>query len=137
MKVIVDTTVWSLALRRSRPDREVHRRLKTLIENQLVVMLGPIRQEVLSGYSQPARFRRLRDKLRYFSNEPIVDTDYVRAAELHNACRKKGIQGSHTDFLICACAVRLEASIYTTDRDFERFRAVLPIALYPATAQAR
>lgn len=132
MRVIVDTVVWSLALRRTQPDGEVRRHLKTLIENQRVVLLGPIRQEVLSGYSQPARFQRLRDKLGYFPNEPIFDEDYVQAAEFHNNCRIQGIQGSHTDFLICACAFRLGASIYTRDQDFQHFRAALPITLYPA-----
>ena len=94
------------------------------------MVLGPIRQEVLSGYSQPARFARLRDKLSFFPNEPILDQDYVRAAEFHNRCRKQGIQGSHTDFLICACAVRLGASIYTKDQDFLKFRKILPIMLF-------
>ena len=131
MKVIVDTVVWSLALRRSHPVEQVRRRLTSLIENQLVVLLGPIRQEVLSGYSQPAQFARLREKLSYFQNEPIVDEDYLRAAAFHNKCRRHGIQGSHTDFLICACAVRLGASIFTEDHDFLQFGAILPIALYP------
>ena len=131
MKVIVDTVVWSLALRRSHPEEEVRRQLTSLIEDQLVVLLGPIRQELLSGYSQPAQFERLRDKLSYFENEPIADEDYLRAAEFHNQCRRRGIQGSHTDFLICACAFRLGASIYTKDHDFLQFFSILPISMYP------
>lgn len=130
MKVIVDTVVWLLALRLSKPNQEVREQLTSLIEDQRVVLLGPIRQEVLSGYSRKNQFERLRDKLDYFENEPIVVEDYVRAAEFHNLCRKQGIHGVHTDFLICSCADRPEASIYTKDDDFERFRKILPISLY-------
>ena len=130
MKVIVDTVVWSLALRRSKPDEAVQQHLESLIEDQRVVLLGPIRQEVLSGFSDPEHFERLREKLNYFESEPILDEDYVRAAEFNNNCRRRGIQGSHTDFLICACACRLGALVYTNDRDFKHFRKVLPISLY-------
>lgn len=134
VKVIVDTSVWSLALRRSVPQEEVRRQLAGLIDDQRVILLGPIRQELLSGYSEKEKFELLREKLSYFENEPVQDEDYIRAAEFHNTCRLNGIQGSHTDFLICACAVRLEASIYTKDNDFERFRRVLPITLYQEPA---
>lgn len=130
MKVIVDTVVWSLALRRSDPYPDVRRELTGLIEDQRVIMLGPIRQEVLSGYSDKERFEQLRIRLEAFENEPILGDDYVRAAQYSNTCRVKGVQGSHTDFLICSCAVRLEAAIYTRDRDFERYGKMLPILLY-------
>ncbi|MFH1981421.1 MAG: hypothetical protein ABIL58_06240 [Pseudomonadota bacterium] len=62
----------------------------------------------------------------------IVDDDYIRGAEFHNSCRKQGIQGPHTDFLICACAHRLGASIYTKDQDFQEFSTILPISLFQA-----
>ena len=130
MKVIVDTVIWSLALRRSQPVEDVSRRLAWLIENQQVALLGPIRQEVLSGYSQRSQFVRLRDRLAQFENEPIEDDDYTLAAEYHNTCRQQGVQGSHTDFLICACASRMKAPIYTRDDDFAVFSAHLPISLY-------
>jgi hypothetical protein len=107
--------------------------LTALIEDQRVAMLGPIRQEVLSGYSDPKKFAALRDKLQYFENEPILDEDYIRAAEFHNTCRRRGIEGSHTDFLICSCACRLEAAIYTKDDDFKRYREALPVLLYDET----
>lgn len=130
MKVIVDTVVWSLALRRSDRNDDASRELTSLIEDQRVVLLGPIRQEILSGYSEDDKFERLRRQLSYFENEPILDNDYVRAAQYHNSCRGKGIQGSHTDFLICSCAFRLQASIYTRDGDFQHYSGVLPISLY-------
>ncbi len=130
MKVVVDTVIWSLALRRSGPHPDVQHALTDLIEDQRVILLGPVRQEVLSGYSDRRQFDRLRERLSAFENEPIVDEDYVRAAEYHNLCRKQGIQGAHTDFLICSCSVRLKSAIYTRDRDFELYADVLPITLY-------
>ena len=130
MKVIVDSVIWSLALGRSHPDEVITNELATLIQDQRVILLGPIRQEVLSGYSESSKFNLLKEKLSFFENEPILDQDYLQAAEFHNTCRAEGIQGSHIDFLICACAFRIEASIYTNDKDFINFSKVLPIALY-------
>lgn len=58
------------------------------------------------------------------------DADYEEGALFHNRCRSKGIQGSNTDFLICAVASRLSMSILTTDRDFDAYANFLPIALH-------
>ncbi|MAE71193.1 MAG: hypothetical protein CME06_12100 [Gemmatimonadetes bacterium] len=87
---------------------------------------------MLSGCSEQAKFERLGDKLSCFENEPMLDSDYVCAAEFHNTCRKAGVQGSHPDVLICACGYRVEASIYTKYKDFQRYREGLPISLYGA-----
>jgi len=66
----------------------------------------------------------------YFPNEPIIDEDYVIAAEFSNLCRQKGVQGSHIDFLICAVAHRLKISIFTGDKDFNLYHQLIPIDLY-------
>ena len=130
MNVIVDTVVWSLALRRKEPYPHIQKILKSLIEDQQALLLGPIRQEILSGYSNSTHFEQLKEKLSFFENEAIVDEDYVTAAEFNNLCRKRGIQGSHIDFLICAVAYRLEAVIYTKDKDFEHYAKHLPVNLF-------
>jgi len=93
-------------------------------------MLGPVRQEVLSGYSDKLRFNKLNNKLRYFENTKIIDGDYVQAAIFSNTCRSKGIQGSHIDFLICAVAFRLKLEIFTTDNDFSYYEKHIPIKLF-------
>lgn len=132
MGVLVDTCMWSLALRRVKPKEiEVARILTSLIEENRARIIGPIRQEVLSGYSDLSQFQKLRLKLTAFSNETIIDADYEMAAEYANICRSKGIQGSHTDYLICAVSVRLNLSIYTNDKDFLHYQKHLPISLYP------
>lgn len=131
MKVIVDTSVWSLALRRGRPDASATiQELQNLIQNHLVRMIGPIRQEILSGIRSESQFKKLRNHLKSFPDLPILTEDYVTAARFFNLCRSKGIQGSNTDFLICAVAVRNKYAVYTTDKDVERFSQHLHVVLH-------
>ncbi len=133
MKVLVDTSVWSLALRRgklsiSAPAQE----LRQLIQDHRVQMIGPIRQEILSGIRNYSQFNKLRKHLESFPDLPILTNDYVHAAKFFNLCRSKGIQGSNTNFLICAVAVRNKFSIFTTDKDFELFSKHIKIILHQA-----
>ena len=128
--VLVDTCIWSLALRSNAPkETAVAEQLSQLIDDNQVRIIGPIRQELLSGYTDKNSFERLRQKIKYFPNEPIIDADYDSAAEYSNFCRSKGIQGSHTDFLICAVSIRVKFRIYTTDKDFQHYSIYLPISL--------
>ena len=131
MKVLVDTPIWSYALRTSnnKYQNEIDQ-LTSLIRDQRALIIGPIRQEILSGYSDLRKFRKIKEKLSYFENTPIQDIDYESAAELCNQCRKKGIQGSHIDFLICAVAKRIDVPIFTTDMDFSRYQKIISIKLY-------
>jgi predicted nucleic acid-binding protein len=131
MKVLVDTSVWSLALRRrGRPNDPAVGELRSLIDEGRVALIGPIRQELLSGIRTSEAFERLRDHLQPFSDEQLETADFERAAELFNTCRAQGIQGSNTDFLICAAAEQRNLPILTTDADFSRFAAILPIRLH-------
>lgn len=131
MKVLVDTPIWSYALRtRKKEYQNEIEQIESLIKDQRALIIGPIRQEILSGYSDFKKFERLREKLSYFENSPIQDPDYESAAEMCNQCRKKGIQGSHIDFLICAVANRLDVPIFTTDKDFFQYRKILSIRLF-------
>ena len=131
MKVMVDTSVWSLVLRRvSQPDEDLAQELRGLVSDHLVQMIGPIRQELLSGIRDESQFERLARYLESFPDFPIVAAVYVSAARLFNTCRNRGIQGSNTDFLIAAVAVREGFSIFTTDRDFLLFAQHLPIVLH-------
>lgn len=134
MKVLVDTPIWSLALRRKhRPENaSIQMELASLIADGRVAMIGAIRQELLSGIKERAHFDRLRDHLRAFPDVEVTSGDHEEAASFFNRCRAKGVQGSNTDFLICAVAARNEFSIFTSDDDFMHFAKVLPIALYEA-----
>lgn len=137
MKVLVDTTVWSLALRRqprklSAPQQALVGELTELIEEGRAAMTGVIRQELLSGIREERAFERLRGRLRHFDDEaPTVD-DYEEAARHYNVCRAAGVAGSAIDFLLCAIASRRDLPIFTTDRDFERYARHLPVRLHAA-----
>lgn len=133
MKVIVDTCVWSEVLRRKRgtfvPGKAANE-LAGLINDFRVVMMGVIRQELLSGVSEKSSFSRLKEYLHPFPDLVIQSDDHIRAAEMFNICRKKGVQGSHTDFLICAAAEKHSCEIFTSDKDFLSYSKILPIELY-------
>ena len=131
--VIVDTCIWSLTLRgKSTGNHQIAKELTLLIQENRAKMIGLIRQELLSDYSDLARYEKLRDKLRAFPNEQVIDSDYESAARCSNICRSKGIQGSHIDFLIYAVSTRLKMEIYTSDKDFNYYSEHLPITLYRA-----
>lgn len=132
MKIIVDTSVWSLALRRASPDAEgAHvAELANLVRDNRVQLIGPVRQELLSGIRVEAQFKKLAARLESFPDLPIATPDYVLAAKFFNLCRANGLQGSNTDFLICALAVQHKLPIYSTDQDFVQFSRFLPIHLH-------
>ena len=131
MNVLVDTSVWSLALRRATsPDDPAVRELRTLIDESRAEIFGPIRQEILSGIRDPSQYESLRDALQAFPDLETTTGDYERAAEMYNFCRRQGIQGSNTDFLICAVAERLSLSVLTADQDFQLFLGNIPLTLH-------
>jgi predicted nucleic acid-binding protein len=86
MHVLVDTSVWSLALRRKQENALNKKvlQLKELIEESRVKIVGPIRQEILSGVSNPKQFQILREKLRAFDDVNLANHDYETAAEMFN-----------------------------------------------------
>jgi len=130
MKVIVDTCVWSFTLRRRESTQDpMVAELKELISDSLVTMIGPIRQEILSGISSPNQFTQLQHYLSAFADTPLKSKDYELAAELHNICKKNGVQGSNTDFLICAVSIHHNTKIFTVDNDFTYFAKYIPIKL--------
>lgn len=134
----MDTSVWSLALRRGphaqNPQAE---ELRRLIAAHIAEVIGPIRQELLSGVRDPAQFDSLESHLAAFADLPLLTEDYVAAAKFYNLCRTKGILGSNTDFLICAVAVRHDLAVFTTDRDFPLFAKCLPIVLHEIGTTAK
>ncbi|MCB1119809.1 MAG: PIN domain-containing protein [Chlamydiia bacterium] len=133
MKILIDTTVWSLAFRKNHLTKS-EEQIKTVISEIVLegraVMIGPIRLELLSGIKHPTQFEKLKKTLRAFPDLSLTEEDFELAAEFFNRCRSKGVQGSHTDFLICAVAKNHYLSILTIDRDFVHYSKHLPIQLY-------
>ena len=135
MIVLVDTPVWSLALRRKPGDLNAREQalthaLSELIREGRAQIMGVVRQELLSGIREAEKFDRLRNYLRAFDDPQMDVRDYEDAARMHNRCRARGIAGSAIDFLICAVAQRRDWQVFTTDTDFERYQKVLPLKLY-------
>lgn len=136
MKIIVDTCVWSLALRRNESKSSyLVDELSELISEVRVQLIGPIRQELLSGIKSKTQFNKLKKHLSAFPDLALISSDFELAAEFFNLARSKGIQGSNTDFIICSLAYTHKMSIFTTDKDFESYASVLPIKLYEPRIQ--
>jgi len=133
--VLVDTSVWSLALRRKQADlspaeQDLKTALQELVQDGRAQIVGPVRQELLSGIRAEDSFRKVRDALRAFDEPQLRIQDYEEAARMSNTCRTRGIAGSAIDFLICAVAHLRHWEVFTTDHDFVRYSKVLPLRLY-------
>ncbi|MGI8604915.1 MAG: type II toxin-antitoxin system VapC family toxin [Verrucomicrobiales bacterium] len=130
MNVLVDTSVWSLALRRRTGHVSPHAVvLREIIAEGRAVLLGVVRQEVLSGIRHPEQHTRLKQHLRAFPDVSLEIEDYELAAQIFNTCMKKGIAGGPVDFLICATAHRRRYKIFTADPDIERLARHVAIDL--------
>jgi predicted nucleic acid-binding protein len=136
MKVLVDTSVWSVALRRpknsewSADQQTIVNALADLVRDGRAVLIGAIRQELLSGVKTAGQFDVLRDGLAAFDDLVLPMHVYASAAQAFNTCRAIGVQGSNTDFLICAAAIHHQTPIFTLDHDFVMYQRCLPIHLY-------
>ncbi len=128
MKVLVDTDVWSEALRKKKGKKSDYvLELIDLIQEGRVEIIGPIRMEILSGIRDTATFKAFSEKLSAFLDRNLDSNIFVTAAKFFNVCRSKGIQGSNTDFLICACSVQWNIPILSKDKDYELYKKHIPI----------
>jgi predicted nucleic acid-binding protein len=103
--------------------------LSDLIDRKQVVICGAVRQELLSGIKHHEQFKLLKSRLRDFDDMAAEREDYELAAEFYNLCRSKGIQGSNTDFLLCAIAANHNLTLLSTDGDFLLFQKHLKFKL--------
>ena len=141
MAVLLDTSAWSLALRRGSrslsAEKELIRdELAELIREGRAQMVGPVRQEVLSGIRSRSQYERLRQDLRAFEDPRLGVEDYEEAALASNHCRAAGVSGSAVDLLICAVALRRNWPVFTIDKDFARYARHLPLRLHQPRPQA-
>jgi predicted nucleic acid-binding protein len=135
VKVLVDTSVWSLALRRksevlSAGEKLIVAELAEMIGEGRAAILGLVRQELLSGVKTAEQYEKLRLHLRAFDDEPVVRADYEDAAKFGNQCRAKRIAVFAVDLLVCAVAIKRGWAIFTTDPDFATYTRVLPLKLH-------
>jgi hypothetical protein len=131
MKVIVDTCVWSLSLRRQSAallktdEQQMVAQLREAIQDGNALIVGPIRQEILSGIRDKAQFAKTERLLDPFRDEDVTAGDYVEAARLFNLCQDHGVQCGEVDTLLCAVAVRNRYGILTYDEGLKHCIAVL------------
>lgn len=135
MSILVDSSIWSVGLRRRKrhlnPDE-----LKVFYEWQRILIagdaaiIGPVRQEVLSGIVSHAEFEAVKRRL-YPTHDLQISTDtYVLAAKFFNTCRSAGVAPGPIDMTICAAAHNHAVPIFTTDLDFVLYARHLPIKLH-------
>lgn len=119
MTVLVDTSVWSLALRRDRPASiPAVAHLTTALESDLVVTTGLIVQELLQGFLPERSQAEIR---RHIGALPAIQPtrdDHIAAAELRNACRRAGVQLGTIDALIAQLCITHDLELLSTDGDF-------------------
>jgi predicted nucleic acid-binding protein len=131
VKVLIDTCIWSLLLRRrpgtllSAEEQRMVTLLTEAIQDGRVVIIGPIRQEILSGIKHFAQFNKLRTALRSFPDLPLASSHYEEAARLFNLCQTKGVAAGSADILICAVAVLERFELLTSDQGLSRCIEVL------------
>ena len=130
MKLLVDTSVWSLALRRknttslSPDEQKLKAELVQAIHDGRVAMLGLLRQELLSGIKDNAQFDKVKAALRPYLDEPINTADHEYAARVYNECRIQGVEAGTVDILICAVAVRRGWDVLSVDGGLNRCLAI-------------
>ena len=126
MKLLVDTSVWSLALRRkniaslSPDEQKLRAKLVQAIQDGRVAMLGLLRQELLSGIKEKVQFDKVKAALDPYLDEPINTGDHECAARVYNECRNQGVEGGTVDILICAVAVRRGWEVLSGDGGLNR-----------------
>jgi hypothetical protein len=130
MKLLVDSSVWSLALCRkdvtgmSPNEQKLKAELAQAIQDGRVAMIGLIRQELLSGIKEEAQFDRVKAALEPFLDEMIDTADHEHAARLYNGCRRQGVEAGTVDMLICAVAMRRKWQVLSSDGGLNRCLAV-------------
>lgn len=127
MKVLVDTSVWSLFWRRGGPsDHPAVKKLAALLEaEEDVAISGVILQEILQAYRQPEARRRVDRLLDPVPLLPLTRSDCEAAAAIHRSCAEQGVAASTVDCQIAQAAVSHSHALLTADRDFER---IAPLA---------
>lgn len=120
MTVLVDTSVWSLALRRDADTSapEVAALRSALDGADTVVTTGLILQELLQGFSGAKDKPKI---IGSFATLPLLQPDredHIAAAELRNTCRRGGVQIGTIDALIAQLCIRHGLTLLSTDKDF-------------------
>jgi predicted nucleic acid-binding protein len=132
MTLLVDTSVWSLALRRDADasEPEVRHLKDALLGDEVVVTTGLVLQELLQGFSGPKASAQIVER---FAALPLLQPDrqdHIDAATLRTACRQAGVQIGTIDALLAQLCIRHELTLLTTDRDFTHAARHCPLRVW-------
>jgi len=130
--LLVDTSVWSLALRRDHPRRNRHvRRFQEALVDGDVVLTGVVLQEVLQGLVEGPTKDRLVAELTKLSLLVPSRDDHLLAAEIFTTCRRNGVQMATVDALLAALCVRRDLVLLSTDKDFIHAAGQIDLVIWP------
>lgn len=131
MRVLVDTSVWSLALRRGGPaEHPAVERLSGLLDSgEDLFLTGLILQEILQAFRSEEVAMQVAKHLEPFPLLPMEPENCSAAARLYRQCREKGLGASTIDCHIAASAITHDCRLLTTDRDFDRMAGISPLVL--------
>ena len=137
MTLLVDTSVWSLALRRDvvAIEPEVQELKDALFGSDIVFTTGFVLQELLQGFSGAKAQTQIIER---FAVLPLLQPDredYIGAASLRNACRQAGVQIGTIDALLAQLAIRHDLTLLTTDKDFTHAAKHCSLRVWPAKAR--
>jgi predicted nucleic acid-binding protein len=134
LSLFVDTSVWSLLLRRDRPAdvREVRALVQAIEAGERIVTTGLVLQELLQGFAGPKARDQIVERFAAFPLLVPDREDHVAAAELRTMCRKRGVQVGTIDALLAQLCVRHELTLLSSDRDFELMSAHCPLRVWNA-----
>jgi predicted nucleic acid-binding protein len=136
MTLLVDTSVWSLALRRDRQEPTPHTEaLRRALElGEPVVTTGLVLQELLQGFSGPKAQTQILDRFSALALLVPDRDDHVQAASLRNACRRTGLQVGTIDALLAQLCIRHQLTLLTADHDFEGIARISDLRLWKPLA---
>jgi predicted nucleic acid-binding protein len=132
LSLFVDTSVWSLLMRRDQPAEvaEVRALIRSLESGERIVTTGLVLQELLQGFAGPKARDQIVDRFAAFPLLVPDRQDHIAAAELRGACRKRGVQVGTIDALLAQLCVRHELTLLTTDGDFTLIANQCPLRIW-------
>lgn len=131
MSLLVDTSVWSLSLRRDPPPLpELQELRRALGGSDLVVTTGIVIQELLQGLVSDASRALTRDRMSRMVQVVATADDHADAAEAYVECRRRGVQIGTVDAILATLCIRHGLMLLTTDRDFVHAAPVLGLRLW-------
>ena len=116
--VLIDTSVWILALRKS-PATAVMDEVGHLLAENRVAIFPMIRLELLGGTKSLNEFNRLKNRLDALHQIPSSEANWEAAAQLSFKLRKHGKVIPYTDILIGSAAIIANCLLLHADRHFD------------------